>query len=122
MLDGTVYLGSLIKSPAEFNSRRHHRAGLTRGGYGPIATFSVLNVLEYVSAPKTPRWTRLLAIEPRSSPGALVDRIGNCLECGARSLGEHQLDKLDQVGSIPTLRTTSFVRIRHRGGTAYAIG
>src|SRR5215213_6519329 len=41
-------------------------AGLTRGGYGPISTFSVLNVLEYVSAPKTPIWTRLLAIEPRS--------------------------------------------------------
>ena len=41
-------------------------AGFTRFGYGPIATFSGLFVPEYVSAPKTPRCTRILAMGPRS--------------------------------------------------------
>lgn len=36
--------------------------------------------------------------------------------CGARSLGEHRLDKPDQVGSIPTLRTMSRWRNGIRDG------
>ncbi|NUQ74183.1 MAG: hypothetical protein HUU21_11560 [Polyangiaceae bacterium] len=35
-------------------------AMLTRFGYGPISTVSVLSVPEYASAPRPPRWARIL--------------------------------------------------------------
>jgi hypothetical protein len=47
-------------SPCRSRSARPSRAAVTRFGYGPISTFSVLTVLEHGSAPETPIWARLL--------------------------------------------------------------